>query len=183
MFFYMLRTSLYIICQCATFVPCAIVVLILLLLHVLVLYMIYWFWLQSTFASSILMNSVVKDTWLPEWTEDAEVACQRWANDSSWGALRKGPRHAKCSLNRLSAFFSTYSVFGGAFVPTWAQLWAHVTQQICAVQLSLAYGSAQLSKFNDISMTLSGSKSNYTFSQIMEVKNGCIQKVTIIIYY
>lgn len=65
----------------------------------------------STFASSILMNSVVKDTWLPEWTEDAEVACQRWANDSSWGALRKGPRHAKCGLNRLSAFFSLNIVF------------------------------------------------------------------------
>ena len=65
----------------------------------------------STFASSILMNSVVKDTWLPEWTEDAEVACQRWANDSSWGALRKGPPTAKCGLNWLSAFFSLNIVF------------------------------------------------------------------------
>eukprot|EP00434_Breviolum_minutum_P040696 symbB.v1.2.036176.t1/scaffold5046.1/size31495/3 len=37
-------------------------------------------------------NGICVDTWLPEWTEDAEVACQRWANDSSWGALRKGRR-------------------------------------------------------------------------------------------
>jgi len=35
-------------------------------------------------------DGICVDTWLPEWTEDPMLACQRWANDSSWGALRKG---------------------------------------------------------------------------------------------
>lgn len=43
-------------------------------------------------SADTIDNGICVDTWLPEWTEDAEVACQRWANDSSWGALRKGRR-------------------------------------------------------------------------------------------
>ena len=39
--------------------------------------------------------ATLQDTWLPEWTDDPKFACQRWANNSSWGALRKGQKETE----------------------------------------------------------------------------------------
>ena len=47
---------------------------------------ISWSHHEITFDGDLL----IEDTWLPDWTEDPMLACRRWANDSSWGALRKG---------------------------------------------------------------------------------------------
>lgn len=35
-------------------------------------------------------DGICVDTWLPEWTEDATKACESWARDRKWGALRAG---------------------------------------------------------------------------------------------
>lgn len=37
------------------------------------------------------LAKLAEDTWLPDWTEDASLACKSWATDKSWGALQRGP--------------------------------------------------------------------------------------------
>mmetsp|Transcript_23677 Transcript_23677/g.44723 ORF Transcript_23677/g.44723 Transcript_23677/m.44723 type:complete len:249 (+) Transcript_23677:90-836(+) len=35
-------------------------------------------------------TSTCADTWLPDWTDNATLACQKWSKDHDWGALQEG---------------------------------------------------------------------------------------------
>ena len=56
--------------------------------------------LLLSLCDPFLQEAVAQDTWLPEWTDDPKLACSRWADDATWGALQGG-RNLMKSLRNL----------------------------------------------------------------------------------
>ncbi|CAJ1453919.1 unnamed protein product [Effrenium voratum] len=95
-----------------------------------------------------------KDTWLPDWTEDASLACKSWATDKSWGALQRGrslqeacdtfwaqlncAKTCGCSKSGTSASSARASTWCS---DTWTPSWAEDARHACSVWAQDVVGS------------------------------------------